>query len=59
MEIDPESNQVERTKIFDPYGNTNEFVFDNRKVNQNLPDSGFDFKPPKDARLLNPQKKCP
>ena len=58
MEIDPETNQVVRTKIFDPYGNTNEIEFDKTKVNQNLPDSGFDFKPPKGARLLNPQKKC-
>lgn len=58
MEIDPKTNQVERTKIFDPYGNTNEIEFNKRKVNKNLPDSGFDFKTPKGARLLNPQKKC-
>lgn len=58
MEIDPKTNQVRRTKIFDPYGNTNEIEFEKRKINQNLPDSGFDFEPPKGARLLNPQKKC-
>ncbi|MGM0557160.1 MAG: LolA family protein [Myxococcota bacterium] len=58
MEIDPTTNQVERTKIFDPYGNTNEIEFNKRKINKNLPDSGFDFKTPKGARLLNPQKKC-
>lgn len=59
MEIDVETNQVRRTKIFDPYGNTNEIIFEERKVNQNLPDSGFAFEPPKDARLLNPAKECP
>lgn len=56
--LDPSSFQVEQTTIFDPYGNTNRIDFVQAKINQNLPDSGFDFEPPKDARLLNPQKKC-
>lgn len=58
FELDPESFQVRQTTIYDPYGNTNQIRFSAPKLNKNLPDSGFDFKPPKDARLLNPQEKC-
>lgn len=56
--IDPGSFQVLRTTIYDPYGNTNEITFDKMLLNKNLPDKNFAFKPPKGARLLNPQKKC-
>jgi outer membrane lipoprotein carrier protein len=58
FELDPKTFQVEQTTIFDPYGNTNEIRFKKAKINKNLKDNGFDFKPPKGARLLNPQKKC-
>jgi len=58
FKLDPSSFQVEQTTIFDPYGNTNRIDFVQAKINKNLPDSGFKFEPPKDARLLNPQKKC-
>lgn len=57
--VDGKTFQVLKTTIFDPYGNTNEIIFDKVKFDQNLPDKGFDFKPPKDARLLNPQQECP
>jgi outer membrane lipoprotein carrier protein len=58
FQVDPESYQVVRTTVFDPYGNTNTIHFRNPKVNSNLPDSGFEFEPPKGARLLNKQKDC-
>lgn len=58
FKVDPETFQVRKTTVFDPYGNTNAIWFDKAKVNKNLPDSGFDFEPPKDARMLNPQKDC-
>jgi outer membrane lipoprotein carrier protein len=57
--VDPETYQVTRTILFDPYGNMNEIVFSKPLVNKNLPDSGFDFKPPKGARVLNPNQECP
>ncbi|MFU8805423.1 MAG: LolA family protein [Bradymonadaceae bacterium] len=56
--LDPKSFQVTRTTIFDPYGNTNQIEFIRTQVNRNLPDSGFEFTPPKGARVLNPQKSC-
>lgn len=56
--LDGDSHQVLKTTIYDPYGNTNEIVFDKVLFNKNLPDEGFAFKPPKGARLLNPQKTC-
>lgn len=56
--LNPTTFQVRQTTIFDPYGNTNKIEFIDAQINKNLPDSGFDFKPPRDARLLNPQQKC-
>lgn len=56
--LDPESFQVQETTVFDPYGNTNKIEFHNVRVNQNLPDSGFEFETPPGARLMNPQKEC-
>lgn len=56
--VDGETYQVLKTTIYDPYGNTNEIVFDKVSFNKNLPDKGFAFKPPKGARELNPQKTC-
>lgn len=56
--VDPKTYQVTKTTIFDPYGNTNEIVFGSSLVNKNLPDSGFEFKVPKGAREINPQKTC-
>ncbi len=56
--LDPESFQVVQTTVFDPYGNTNEIDFQNIRVNQNLPESGFEFETPEGARELNPNKRC-
>lgn len=58
FEIDPETYQVQKTVVFDPYGNSNSIQFNNTLVNRKLPDSGFDFKAPADARVVNPQQKC-
>ena len=57
--VDGETYQVLKATVFDPYGNTNEIVFSKVKLDQELPDAGFSFEPPKDARLLNPQQDCP
>jgi outer membrane lipoprotein carrier protein len=58
FQVDPDSFQVVKTTVFDPYGNTNTIHFREPTVNSNLPDSGFEFEPPKGARLLNKQKDC-
>jgi outer membrane lipoprotein carrier protein len=58
FELDPETFQVAKTTVYDPYGNTNEIDFRNMRVNRSLPDSGFEFEPPEGARLLNPEKQC-
>lgn len=56
--LDPESFQVEQTVVFDPYENTNTINFRETSLNQDLPDSGFEFEPPEGARLVNKQKDC-
>lgn len=56
--LDPESFEVEKTTLYDPYGNTNEIEFHEARVNQNLSDDGFDFEVPEGARLLNPEQNC-
>lgn len=56
--VDPETYQVDQTTVFDPYGNTNTIDFQSIRLDNNLPDSGFEFDPPKDARLLNREKDC-
>ncbi len=56
--LDPESFQVTRSILYDPYGNTNEIAFVNTRLNRNLPESGFQFEPPEGARLLNPNQEC-
>jgi outer membrane lipoprotein carrier protein len=56
--LDPQTFQVTRTTIFDPYGNSNQIDFSRILVNRNLPDSGFAFTPPKGSRVLNPQESC-
>ncbi len=56
--LDPETFEVSKTTVFDPYGNTNEINFQNSQVNQNLSASGFEFEVPEGARLLNPEQQC-
>ncbi len=48
------------TIIYDPYGNTNQIVFEKAKLNKNLPDEGFVFTPTDDMNVLNNSKnlKC-
>lgn len=58
FQVDPKTLQVAKTTVFGPYGNTNTIEFAEPQLNQNLPDSGFDFEPPEGARLLNPKKDC-
>ncbi|MFP4597217.1 MAG: LolA family protein [Persicimonas sp.] len=58
FELDAETFQVQKTTVFDPYGNTNAINFQKAKINKNLPSSGFKFEAPKGARELNPQKEC-
>lgn len=57
--VHPQDFQVTKTVLYDPYGNTNAIEFRQMMVNRNLPDSGFEFRPPQGARLINPQKSCP
>lgn len=57
--LDPQTYQVMKTVIYDPYGNSNVIEFQKVEVNKNLPDRGFDFKVPKGSRVLNPQQTCP
>jgi outer membrane lipoprotein carrier protein len=58
FEVDKETHRVEKTTIYDPYGNTNEFNFKEVSINQDLPNSGFEFDPPENARVLNRNKNC-
>ena len=56
--LDPDTYQVVRTTVFDPYGNTNVIQFHNIRVNRNLSESSFQFEVPEGARELNPNKRC-
>lgn len=56
--LDPETFQVRQTVVYDPYGNSNTIDFEKALVNRKLPRSGFEFRAPKGARVINPQKKC-
>ncbi len=56
--INPETFEVSKTTLFDPYGNSNEIDFRNSSVNQNISADSFDFEPPEGARELNPDKEC-
>jgi outer membrane lipoprotein carrier protein len=58
--VDAESFSVRETLVYDPYNNINRIIFHKPLTNKSLPDSGFDFSPPKDARPLGNTKelKC-
>jgi outer membrane lipoprotein carrier protein len=58
FKVDADAEQVTETTVFDPYGNTNTIHFNEVTLNSNLPDSGFAFEPPEDARLLNKNVSC-
>lgn len=57
--LDPKSFQVIKTTVYDPYGNTNELIFQKIMLNKNLAEKHFKFTPPKGARQLNADKVCP
>jgi outer membrane lipoprotein carrier protein len=59
--VDALTWSVRETIVYDPYGNTNRIIFHKPLVNKNLPDAGFDFKPPATAQPLGGAKdlKCP
>ena len=57
--VDRGSFAVQEAHIYDPYGNRNKLLFQSPLINKKLPDSGFDFQPPKDARNIGPSNlKC-
>lgn len=56
--LDPESYQVSKTTLHDPYGNTNQIDFRHSRVNSGLAAEGFEFETPEGARELNPEKEC-
>ena len=58
--VDRGSYAVTQTTVYDPYGNTNRISFLRPAINKSLPDAGFDFPPPKGARILGGGKdlKC-
>lgn len=58
FQVDAETGQVRETVLYDPYGNSNTVTFRKAKVNLKLPDDGFEFTPPKGARILHADRKC-
>ena len=58
--VDAETYSVRETLVYDPYSNINRIIFHKPLINKNLPDSGFNFSPPKNARPLGDTKelKC-
>lgn len=56
--LDPDSFEVTKSTLYDPYGNSNEIDFRNAQVNQNLSADGFQFETPEGARELNPEQDC-
>ncbi len=56
--LDPDSYQVSKTTLHDPYGNTNQIDFRHSRVNSGLDTAGFEFETPDGARELNPEKRC-
>ena len=48
--------EVQESILIDPVGNTNQIVFKNVKINQSLPDVGFQFTPPQGVNIVGTQK---
>lgn len=46
VRIDPKSGRVEESVVHETAGNTNRFLFRDPKVNQDVPDTKFEFVPP-------------
>lgn len=58
FKVDSDAEQVTKTTVFDPYGNTNTIHFREVAINSNLPDSGFEFEPPENARIIKKNVSC-
>lgn len=52
--VNAEDFSVRETTIVDPVYNRNTFVFSNVSTTDELPESGFQFEPPEDARYITP-----
>ncbi len=52
--VDGKTFQVRRVLLLDAQGNRNRFTFVNPKVNTRVPDSEFQFTPPKGTQVIKP-----
>ena len=52
LSLHPETFRVVGTEVEDPVGNLNTLTFLDLRVNQGLPDEGFDFTPPDGTRVV-------
>lgn len=50
--LDPKSNQVTESILFETAGNTNRFKFKNIRINSGVKDDQFKFTPPKDVAII-------
>ncbi|MGD0835729.1 MAG: outer membrane lipoprotein carrier protein LolA [Polyangia bacterium] len=51
--VDPREFLVRETVLIDQQGNTNHFVFEHSKVNDNVPESLFQWSPPPGVRVID------
>jgi outer membrane lipoprotein carrier protein len=54
--VDPVSNLILESSIFDFFGNENRLVFSSQKLGRAIEDSVFQFKVPKGVRIVEPPK---
>ena len=60
LTCDPTTFAVKSSLVVDPVNNTNKITFNKMKLNQGLPDKGFQFSLPKGVRLItDPRQKAP
>ena len=52
LTVDQETFEVIASALIDPTGNTNHIRFNGVKVNENLPEEGFQFTPPKGVQVI-------
>ncbi|MBN1946237.1 MAG: outer membrane lipoprotein carrier protein LolA [Bradymonadales bacterium] len=53
--VDGVTFSVRETLVVDPIGNRNRFIFRNATTTDPLPEEGFQFTPPPDARFVTPE----
>ncbi len=51
--VDPESALVRRILLQDFYGNENELIFSDMRLNPDMPDELFEFTPPEDVEVFD------